>query len=48
MTREIRVPVKRPDELVRDADTIKVDVEGAELGVLKGSENLKTPPHFMF
>ena len=47
-TREIRVPVKRLDELVRDADTIKVDVEGAELGVLKGSENLKTRPLFMF
>ena len=39
---EIRVPLKRLDELVssNDVDVIKIDVEGAELGVLRGSANI--------
>jgi len=38
--REIRVPICRLDDIVADrkVDVIKIDVEGAELGVLKGSE----------
>jgi FkbM family methyltransferase len=39
---ETRVPLKRLDSVVsrRDVDVIKVDVEGAELGVLRGGERL--------
>ncbi|OYY60694.1 MAG: hypothetical protein B7Y51_11350 [Burkholderiales bacterium 28-67-8] len=39
---EIRVPVVRLDDVVKDGDVdvIKIDVEGAELGVLLGSVNL--------
>jgi FkbM family methyltransferase len=47
-TREIRVAVKRLDALVTDADVIKIDVEGAELGVLRGSEGLKSRPVILF
>src|SRR5437870_1239620 len=36
-TLEIRVPVRRLDSIVDQADVIKIDVEGAELGVLRGS-----------
>ncbi|MEB3312724.1 MAG: FkbM family methyltransferase, partial [Cyanobacteriota bacterium] len=38
-TSEIRVPIKRLDEIVlsNNIDVIKIDVEGAELGVLRGS-----------
>jgi FkbM family methyltransferase len=45
---EITVPVKRLDSLVSDPDVIKIDVEGAELGVLRGSEGIKSRPIFMF
>jgi hypothetical protein len=36
------VPIKRLDDLVtsNDIDVIKIDVEGAELGVLLGSPNI--------
>jgi FkbM family methyltransferase len=39
---EIRVPICRLDDIVDDrkVDVIKIDVEGAELGVLKGSESV--------
>lgn len=38
---EIEVPLRRLDDLVTEhVDTIKVDVEGAELGVLRGAERL--------
>lgn len=46
--REIKVPLKRLDTIVDDADVIKIDVEGAELGVLKGSERLNSRPIIMF
>ena len=40
--REIRVPLTRLDTLMRgaDVDLVKIDVEGAELGVLRGAEAL--------
>jgi FkbM family methyltransferase len=41
--REIRVQIHRLDDLVPDdaaVDLVKVDVEGAELGVLRGAESL--------
>lgn len=40
--REIVVPLRRLDDLVRggDVDVVKIDVEGAELGVLIGGEAL--------
>jgi FkbM family methyltransferase len=48
----ITVQVKRLDEILvtNDADAIKIDVEGAELGVLRGSINLlkKCRPVVMF
>jgi len=47
-TREITVPVRRLDAIVKDADVVKIDVEGAELGVLRGSEGLQSRPVFMF
>jgi FkbM family methyltransferase len=47
-TDEIAVRLKRLDSLVADPDVIKIDVEGAELGVLRGCENLKTRPLYMF
>src|ERR1700722_20333558 len=36
---EIRVPIERLDNLVKavDVDAVKIDVEGAELGVLRGA-----------
>ena len=39
---EIRVPIRRLDDLVapEGIDVIKIDVEGAELGVLRGSRRL--------
>lgn len=39
---EIEVPVRRLDDLVssREVDLIKIDVEGAELGVLRGAGRL--------
>lgn len=39
---EITVPIRRLDDIVspNDVDVIKIDVEGAELGVLRGSENI--------
>jgi FkbM family methyltransferase len=41
-TRQINVPMKRLDDLTRSeqADVMKIDVEGAELGVLRGAESL--------
>jgi FkbM family methyltransferase len=41
-TKEIKVLIKKLDSLVTsdDVDVIKIDVEGAELGVLRGSENI--------
>ena len=43
-TREIRVSLRRLDDLTQshEVDVIKIDVEGAELGVLKGGEILLT------
>lgn len=49
---EIRVPLARMDDLIPDADVdvIKIDVEGAELGVLRGAEALvkRCRPVIMF
>lgn len=49
---EITVPIKRLDDIVApdNVDTIKIDVEGAELGVLRGSiETLnRSRPTIMF
>lgn len=45
---QITVPVTRLDALVSDPDVVKIDVEGAELGVLRGSERLKSRPVYMF
>lgn len=49
---EIKVPMKKLDSLVssRDVDVIKIDAEGAELGVLRGSTELiqKNRPVIMF
>ena len=49
---EIRVPVMRLDDLVssRDVDVIKIDVEGTEFGVLRGSGNVlaQSRPLIMF
>lgn len=39
-SRPITVPLRRLDDLVQHADTVKIDVEGAELGVLRGAERL--------
>jgi FkbM family methyltransferase len=47
-TVEISVPLKRLDGLVSDPDVIKIDVEGAELGVLRGSEGIGSRPLIMF
>lgn len=43
-TREIRVSLRRLDDLTQSdqVDVIKIDVEGAELGVLKGGDRLVT------
>lgn len=43
-TKEITVPRKRLDRLVpsEDVDALKIDVEGAELNVLRGAEQLLT------
>jgi FkbM family methyltransferase len=47
---EITVPLRRLDDLVDHADYIKIDVEGAELGVLQGAEELvqRSSPIIMF
>lgn len=49
---EITVPIKKLDDLVTsdNVDVIKIDVEGAELGVLRGSGNLlnSSRPIIMF
>jgi FkbM family methyltransferase len=49
---EIKVPIERLDNLVKavDVDTIKIDVEGAELGVLRGAVGVleKCRPIVMF
>ena len=39
---EIRVPINKMDNLItsKEVDVIKIDVEGAELGVLRGSKEL--------
>jgi FkbM family methyltransferase len=51
-TREIKVPLKRLDSLVASdrIDVMKVDVEGAELGVFRGGERLiaENRPTVMF
>ena len=41
-TIEIKIPLKMLDKLVtaNDVDVIKIDVEGAELGVLRGSKSI--------
>lgn len=48
--RRIKVNMKRMDDLIDWVDLIKVDVEGAELGVLKGAARLieKCQPLIMF
>lgn len=49
---EIRVPIEKLDNLVKavDVDAIKIDVEGAELGVLRGAVDIlrKCRPVVMF
>ena len=49
---EIKVPIERLDNLVKavDVDAIKIDVEGAELGVLRGAVGIlgKCRPIIMF
>ena len=51
-TSQVRVPIKKLDELVSSScvDVIKLDVEGAELGVLRGCPNLlrSSRPVIMF
>lgn len=51
-TIEIKVPIRRLDTLVssNNIDVIKIDVEGAELGVLRGSDRLiaRNRPLIMF
>jgi FkbM family methyltransferase len=51
-TVELKVPMKRLDNLIAadEIDVIKIDVEGAELGVLRGSEQIvaKSRPTIMF
>jgi FkbM family methyltransferase len=51
-TREIQVKVQKLDKLIesQDVDTIKIDVEGAELGVLRGAQDIlsKSRPIVMF
>lgn len=50
--REIVVPLRRLDDIVAsdDVDMMKIDVEGAELGVLRGAERLiaNSRPTIMF
>ncbi len=45
--KQVQVPIKKLDELVvqNDIDVIKIDVEGAELGVLLGSKNIIRANH---
>jgi FkbM family methyltransferase len=48
---QISVPLRRLDELVKEpVDMLKIDVEGAELGVLRGAEHLiaNSRPVIMF
>jgi FkbM family methyltransferase len=49
---EIKVPIEKMDDLVKsdDVDAIKIDVEGAELGVLRGAVGIlrKCRPIVMF
>ena len=49
-TERITVPLRTLDSLVTEADVIKIDVEGAELGVLRGAEKLiaRSRPVIMF
>lgn len=51
-TIEIKVPLRRLDDIVSasDVDVIKIDVEGAELGVLRGGDKLlaRCRPVLMF
>lgn len=48
---EIVVPLRRLDDLIHEQiDTLKIDVEGAELGVLQGAERIvkESRPVIMF
>jgi FkbM family methyltransferase len=49
---EIRVPIKKLDSIVapHEVDAIKIDVEGAELGVIRGGEKIlsESRPTVMF
>ena len=42
------MPVRRLDAIVADADVVKIDAEGAELGVSRGSERINGRPVIMF
>lgn len=52
-TQEIQVPIKRLDSLISkdtEVDVIKIDIEGAELGALRGAQGIlsRSSPTVMF